>query len=104
MATAKIRSERSWTSPPRVTSDVGSILMFLRGGLVQLLSDLMLAVAIAVLLCWLQWRLAAVALVIVPLYALNQRFFFARLRRLSDEIRAQIASLYALLSERVSAV
>jgi ABC-type multidrug transport system fused ATPase/permease subunit len=88
----------------RVTSDVGSILMFLRGGLVQLLSDLILAVAIAVLLCWLQWRLAAVALVIVPLYALNQRFFFARLRRLSDEIRAQIASLYALLSERVSAV
>jgi ABC-type multidrug transport system fused ATPase/permease subunit len=88
----------------RVTSDVGSILMFLRGGLVQLLSDLILAVAIAVLLCWLQWRLAAVALVIVPLYALNQRFFFARLRKLSDEIRAQIASLYALLSERVSAV
>jgi ABC-type multidrug transport system fused ATPase/permease subunit len=88
----------------RVTSDVGSILMFLRGGLVQLLSDLILAVAIAVLLCWLQWRLAAVALVTVPLYALNQRFFFARLRRLSDEIRAQIASLYALLSERVSAV
>ncbi len=88
----------------RVTSDVGSILMFLRGGLVQLLSDLILAVAIAVLLCWLQWRLAAVALVTVPLYALNQRFFFARLRKLSDEIRAQIASLYALLSERVSAV
>jgi ABC-type multidrug transport system fused ATPase/permease subunit len=88
----------------RVTSDVGWIFMFLHGGLIQLLTDLILAVAIAVVLCWLQWRLAAVALVTVPLYALNQRFFFARLRTLSDEIRAQIASLYALLSERVSAV
>ena len=88
----------------RVTSDVGSILMFIRSGILQLLNDLILSVAIAVLLGWLQWRLALVALVAVPLYALNQRAFFGTLRRLSDEIRAQVAALYALLSERVSAV
>jgi ABC-type multidrug transport system fused ATPase/permease subunit len=88
----------------RVTSDVGSILMFIRSGILQLLNDLILSMAIAVLLAWLQWRLALVALVAVPLYALNQRAFFATLRRLSDEIRAQVAALYALLSERVSAV
>jgi ABC-type multidrug transport system fused ATPase/permease subunit len=88
----------------RVTSDVGGILTFIRSGILQLLNDLILSVAIAVLLFWLQWRLALVALVAVPLYALNQRVFFGRLRRLSDEIRAQVASIYALLSERVSAV
>jgi ABC-type multidrug transport system fused ATPase/permease subunit len=88
----------------RVTSDVGSILMFIRSGILQLQSDLILSLAIAGLLFWLEWRLALVALVAVPLYALNQRAFFATLRRLSDEIRAQIAALYALLSERVSAV
>jgi ABC-type multidrug transport system fused ATPase/permease subunit len=88
----------------RVTSDVGSILMFIRSGVLQLLNDLMLAMSIAILLAWLQWRLAVVALVVVPLYALNQRAFFGTLRRLSDEIRAQVAALYALLSERVSAV
>ena len=88
----------------RVTSDVGSILMFIRSGILQLLNDLISSMAIAVLLAWLQWRLALVALVAVPLYALNQRAFFGRLRRLSDEIRAQVAALYALLSERVSAV
>ena len=88
----------------RVTSDVGSILMFIRSGIIQLISDLILSVAIAVVLVWLQWRLAIVALVTVPLYAVNQRFFFAHLRKLSDEIRAQVAALYALLSERVSAV
>src|SRR5271166_1338434 len=88
----------------RVTSDVGSILMFIRSGIIQLISDLILSLAIAVLLVWLQWRLAIVALVAVPLYAVNQRFFFARMRKLSDEIRAQVSALYALLSERVSAV
>ncbi len=88
----------------RVTSDVGSILMFIRSGILQLLNDLILSMAIAVLLIWLEWRLAAVALVTVPLYALNQRLFFGTLRRLSDEIRGQVSSLYALLSERVSAV
>ena len=88
----------------RVTSDVGSILMFIRSGIIQLISDLIVAVAVAVVLVWLQWRLALVALVIVPIYAVNQRYFFAHLRKLSDEIRAQVAALYALLSERVSAV
>jgi ABC-type bacteriocin/lantibiotic exporter with double-glycine peptidase domain len=88
----------------RVTSDVGSILMFIRSGILQLLNDLITSMAIAVLLSWLQWRLALVALVTVPLYALNQGAFFRTLRRLSDEIRAQVAALYALLSERISAV
>jgi ABC-type multidrug transport system fused ATPase/permease subunit len=88
----------------RVTSDVGSILMFIRSGILQLLNDLITSMAIAVLLAWLQWRLALVALVAVPLYALNQGAFFRTLRRLSDEIRAQVAALYALLSERISAV
>jgi ABC-type multidrug transport system fused ATPase/permease subunit len=88
----------------RVTSDVGSILMFIRSGILQLLNDLILSGAIAVTLGYLQWRLALVALVTVPLYAFNQLMFFGTVRRLSDEIRAQVAALYALLSERVSAV
>lgn len=88
----------------RVTSDVGGVLTFIRGGIIQLISDLILSAAISVLLFWLQWRLALAALVTVPLYAVNQKLFHNRLRRLSDQIRAQVSALYALLSERVSAV
>jgi ABC-type multidrug transport system fused ATPase/permease subunit len=88
----------------RVTSDVGSILSFLNSGSLQLVNDLILAGGIAVLLVWLQWRLALVALVVVPLYAVSHRLFARRIHRLSQEIRAQIASIYALLGERVSAV
>jgi len=37
----------------RVTSDVGSIFMFIRSGILQLISDVILSAAIAVVLVWL---------------------------------------------------
>jgi ABC-type multidrug transport system fused ATPase/permease subunit len=77
----------------RVTSDVGSILVFINSGSMQLVNDLILALGIAVLLVWLQWRLALVALVAVPLYAVNHRIFAATMHQLSLDIRAQIASI-----------
>jgi ABC-type multidrug transport system fused ATPase/permease subunit len=88
----------------RVTSDVAAILAFVNGGLLQLVNDLVLAAGIAVVLAVLEWRLALVALVALPLYVLNQRAFAGKVRRLSLAIRAQVSAIYALLSERVSAV
>ena len=43
------------------------------------------------------------ALLVLPIYAFNHRFFAVRIRDLSLAIRARIASIYALLSERISA-
>lgn len=88
----------------RVTSDVASILSFLNSGFLQLVTDLILALGIAVVLVWLRWQLALIALVVVPLYVVNHSLFARRIHQLSLEIRAQISALYALLSERVSAV
>jgi ABC-type multidrug transport system fused ATPase/permease subunit len=88
----------------RVTSDVGGILSFVNSGLLQLLNDLLLGLGIALLLIWLEWRLALVALVAVPLYAFNQSRFATRIRRTSLLVRNQVSAIYALLSERVSAV
>jgi ABC-type multidrug transport system fused ATPase/permease subunit len=88
----------------RVTSDVGSILGFVNSGLLQLVNDLLLAAGIAIVLIVLDWRLALVALVVLPLYILNQKVFATRIHTLSLSIRAQISAIYALLSERVSAV
>lgn len=88
----------------RVTSDVGSILSFVNGGLLQLVNDLILAMGIAGVLVYLQWRLALIALVVLPAYLVNQKLFSKKIRALSQAIRSQVASIYALLSERVSAV
>ncbi len=88
----------------RITSDVGSLLIFLSSGSLQLVSDLVLAVGIAAVLLWLQWPLALVCFVVLPLYVVNHRFFAVRLRALALTARVQLASIYALLSERVSAI
>jgi ABC-type multidrug transport system fused ATPase/permease subunit len=88
----------------RITSDVGSLMIFLGSGSLQLASDLVLAAGIALALSWLRWQLAVVCFVIVPLYAVNHQFFAARFRVLSEQLRSQIGAIYALLSERISAV
>jgi ABC-type multidrug transport system fused ATPase/permease subunit len=88
----------------RVTNDVGSLLIFLSSGSLQLVSDLVLASGIAVVLLWLQWQLAAVAFLVLPFYALTQRRFAGVLRSLTASVRGELAAVYALLSERVSAV
>ena len=88
----------------RVTSDVGSILVFFNSGSLQLANDLILGLGVASVMLWLQWRLALAAFLVLPIYAINHRFFARRVHQLSLAIRAQIASIYALLSERISAV
>lgn len=88
----------------RITSDVGSLMIFLGSGSLQLASDLVLAAGIAVVLAWLRWQLAIVCFVVVPLYAVNHHLFAARFRVLSEHLRSQLGAIYALLSERLSAV
>ncbi len=88
----------------RITSDVGSLMIFLGSGSLQLASDLVLALGIVGVLLWLRWQLALVCFVIVPLYAVNHQLFAARFRVLSERLRGQIGAVYALLSERISAV
>ncbi|HEV3443480.1 MAG TPA: ABC transporter ATP-binding protein [Gemmataceae bacterium] len=88
----------------RITNDVGSLLVFLSSGSLQLVSDLVLAVGISATLTWLNWRLALLSFATIPFYALNHRVFASRIRELSRQIRAHIATIYALISERVSAV
>jgi ABC-type multidrug transport system fused ATPase/permease subunit len=88
----------------RITSDGGTLLIFLNSSSLQLVSDLVLAAGIAVVLVWLDWRLAFISFVAVPLYALNHRPFAHKVRNLARQVRAQVGAIYALLSERVPAV
>jgi ABC-type multidrug transport system fused ATPase/permease subunit len=88
----------------RLTSDVGSLLLFLSGGSLQLITDFILAMAILVFLFWLEWRLAFVGMVAMPLFIVNHRWFSRSIRDLSLALREQVSELYALLSERVPAV
>ena len=88
----------------RVTNDVPTLHLFLVGGSLQLISDLVLAVGICGLLIWLNWTLALVAFAVMPLYVVNHHVFAGRVSALSRGVREMLGSVYALLSERISAV
>src|SRR5262249_38384162 len=87
----------------RLTSDVGTLLILLNNASLQLASDLVIAVGIAVTLVWISPVLALVAFLAVPLCALNHRRFATPIRELARQVRGQFASIYGLLSERLSA-
>lgn len=88
----------------RLTNDVGTLMIFLNAGSLQLASDLVLAGGIAVVLFVICWPLALVSIVALPLFVVNHRRFAGRLQELSRQSQARAAGLYALLSERVSGV
>lgn len=83
---------------------MGSLLIFLNSASLQLASDLIVAVGIAGAIAWLDWRLAVIVTATVPFFAVNHRFFGRRSHQGSARVRAQVASIYALLSERMSAM
>jgi ABC-type multidrug transport system fused ATPase/permease subunit len=88
----------------RLTSDVGSLMIFLNTGALQLVSDLVLAVGIVFVLLWMNVGLAIIAVAAVPLAAIGQGWFSGLLRRRSEDVRTTFANLYALLSERLVAL
>ena len=88
----------------RITADVGSLLIFLDVGSLQLASDLVLAMGISAVLLATEWRLALATLAVMPLYALNQRLMSGSVAALAQDVRARMAAVYGLLCERVSAV
>lgn len=96
--------QQSGRTLARITSDVGSQLIFLDVGSLQLASDLVLAMGITAVLLATEWRLALSALAVMPLYAINHRAFADRVSAMAQDVRARMAAAYGLLSERVSAV
>src|SRR5262245_21328711 len=88
----------------RLTNDVGTLLIFLSASSLQLAADLMLALGIVFGLFFLVWPLALLSLVALPIFFWNHRRYAKGLWRLSEEVQSQTAGLYAVLSERISAI
>jgi ABC-type multidrug transport system fused ATPase/permease subunit len=88
----------------RLTNDVGTLLIFLSASSLQLAADLVLALGILVGLLALAWPLALMSFAALPIFFWNHRRFAERVWHLSHEVQAQTAGLYAVLSERISAI
>ena len=88
----------------RLTSDVEQIRTFAGSGVVQLANAVVMLVGTTVLLLYLDWQLALVALAIVPVIAVLLVRFVGRIRPLFREVQQTLGRLNTVLQEDLQGV
>lgn len=86
----------------RVTSDVEVLNDLFSSGVVAIIGDIVLMVAIAIMMFVMSWQLALATLLLLPAIAVVSFFFRRRMRDAYREIRRRVAQLNAFLQERVT--
>lgn len=86
----------------RLTSDVDALNELFTSGVIDVLGDLVIIIAIIAWMFALDWQLAIVSLVTVPLLFLATNWFRKRARIGFDKVRTRNARLNAFLQEYLS--
>jgi ATP-binding cassette subfamily B multidrug efflux pump len=86
----------------RITNDVDTLYEMVTSGVVTVFGDVFLLVGVVVALAWLDWRLALLALSVVPALVAVTGWFQARSRESYRAIRARIARINAYLNENIT--
>src|SRR5215210_324857 len=86
----------------RLTSDVDSLNELLTSGVIELLGDVVMILAIATIMFWMDWRLTLVSLVTVPMLFAATNWFRKHARRGYDRVRTRLARINAFLQEHIS--
>lgn len=88
----------------RLTSDIDVIQYALTQGFVNFITDVATVFIIIGWLLYLEWRLAVVALVILPLYVVNYKLLLSRIREVSVELRERREKMIGTLTEKLAAI
>lgn len=88
----------------RLTSDIDVIQYALTSGFVSFLTDLATVVIAITWLFLLEWRLALMTLVFLPLYVLNYKLLLKRIRDVSVDLREKREIMIANFTEKLNAI
>lgn len=88
----------------RMTGDVNALNEFLTSGVVAIASDFFVLVGIVVLMFTLNWRLAAITMLVLPVIAIATHLYRSRSREMYREVRRQNAIVTGHLAENISGV
>jgi ATP-binding cassette, subfamily B, multidrug efflux pump len=86
----------------RLTSDVDALNELFTSGVIEVLGDIVIIVAIIGIMWWMDWRLTLVSLVTVPLLFAATTWFRKHARRGYDRVRTRLARLNSFLQEHLS--
>ena len=88
----------------RVTSDVEMVRQFTGQGFLQFLNSLCMFLGTAVILLTMNWRLALITLVTLPLIFISFAFMMRRAMPLFGTVQAQLGALNTILQENLAGV
>ncbi len=86
----------------RLTSDVDALNELFTSGVIDVLGDLVIIFAIVGIMFWLDWKLALISLVTIPLLFVATNWFRKHAREGFDRVRTRNARLNAFLQEYIS--
>ncbi|MEZ5305930.1 MAG: ABC transporter ATP-binding protein [Pyrinomonadaceae bacterium] len=86
----------------RLTSDVDSLNELFTSGVIEGLGDMVAILAYTAMMFWLDWRLALVSMIVVPLLFWATNWFRKRARVGFDKVRTRMARINAFLQEHIS--
>ena len=88
----------------RVLRDTSGVQRFVTSGLQEVVMHTMMIAGISVVLFSINWRLAALALLPIPVVVWVSRVFARKFRRIFRSVRRRFATLSASIAERISGV
>ncbi|MEK9502684.1 ABC transporter ATP-binding protein [Gaopeijia maritima] len=98
---AHFAEERSGSLTSRVVNDVNALEGMIQAGATRLAGQLFSILVVSVILASMNWRLALVNLVVMPLVAGVTRYYQGPLRRSAREIRKRVGEMNAVSTEAI---
>ncbi|MDH4136861.1 MAG: ABC transporter ATP-binding protein/permease [Anaerolineae bacterium] len=88
----------------RVTNDVNALEYFVTHGTSFLAVDLMRLMGTGIILFFLEWRLALLVLIPVPILAIGMRWYNTRIRPVYRRVRARLGDINARLQDNLAGI
>lgn len=88
----------------RMSSEVDRIQSFVTSSALSLVHSLLTLIGLTVALCWLNWQLFLVSIIVIPFLALNIRYFQPKIRDITERGRKKGSEVMSYLIERFESV
>jgi len=86
----------------RLVSDTETIAQFFGQGLFMIISDILKMFVVAVVMLFMNWRMALIAFIVLPILIYATKLFQIAIKSSFQEVRTQVANLNGFVQERVT--
>lgn len=86
----------------RVVSDIETIASVFGQGLFMIISDLLKMSVIAVVMLWMNWKLALIVFAILPILIFATKIFQKAMKGAFQDVRTEVANLNSFVQERIT--